>query len=135
MYEKPNKTTANIFIKRDSLIKLKVSQGRGKDNIRSCELYRVLANFEKSPQKWFVSLDCKKEWHKTFPARKSRFLKIMVAEYGYFHKEDQNKNDSKWELKLIYAVRYASDFLDIQSTLTDIFILINEVIICTRLSH
>ena len=43
----------------------------------------------------------------------------MVVEAGYFYKETQNKNDYKWDLKFIYVVRYASENLDIQSTLRD----------------
>ena len=63
---------------------MEVSQGRGKDETKSCELYRVLVIFEKYQKNGSLVWTVKKEWHKTFPARKFRVVVRMAVEAGYF---------------------------------------------------
>ena len=82
----------------------------------SCTAY--LKFLRSTNTKGSLSWTVKKNGIKT-SARKFRVLERMVVEVEYFCKEVQRKNDFKWESKLIYAVIYASENLDINSALRD----------------
>ena len=69
-----NKCTSEVFIEINRLVKMNCVQGRGTRRFVTIQTYCVLAMFD-NYNKWFVSKDDKKVWHKKHQKESSKYLR------------------------------------------------------------
>ena len=95
-----------VFVERNTQVKIEVKQGRGKKAKKAVKDFRVLALFTKSYNKWYLCEKGKQSWKKDMEKGKFRVLMRMVEfdhSMGKYY-DVKPSSSAQWETKCIYVV-------------------------------
>ena len=95
-----------VFVERNTQVKVEVQQGNGKKAKKSVKDFRVLALFTKTYNKWFLCETGKQSWKKDMDKGKFRVLMRMVEfdhSMGKYY-DVKPSSSVQWENKCIYVL-------------------------------
>ena len=122
VFDVDNKTLSdtNIYIQRDSLIKLPCTRGKPQASI---EKYRVLAIFTKYYNKWFVSIEDKFLWTNGDSNNNVKNSKVLVQflkhKVSVMYKVVNLEQEGDWIPTQVYRIKHFKDIMKVERNLLD----------------
>jgi hypothetical protein len=101
---------SGIYIRRDTLIKMKWKQGWSE----MIEYYRVLGIFSKGYTKWWIHLDDNKVLFVPGSKKYKIFGRIMLQEQSGEMKEVELEKNGAWGPKSVFTIRHMSDIENVE---------------------
>ena len=102
------------YIERNTLVRIKLVEGKGINAVTGEEDFRVLTVYTKNGKCWHVCNKVKQAWKRGMMKDKFRLLLRMVTfDYSSGHYQDTDVEASKWGKGSIYILIDGYDVIDI----------------------
>jgi hypothetical protein len=102
------------YIERNTLVRIKLVEGKGINAMTGEEDFRVLTVYTKNGKCWHVCNKVKQAWKRGMVKDKFRLLLRMVTiDYSSGHYQDTDVETSKWGKSSIYILIDGNDVIDI----------------------
>jgi hypothetical protein len=107
------------YIERNSLVRVKVTEGKGHDAISGEEEFRALPIYTKSGKSWHICSKGKQVWRRGMATGKVRILIRMITfDYSSGSYHDTEIATSKWSKESIYMLVDACDIINVTGNIT-----------------
>ena len=107
------------YIDRNSLVRVKVTEGKGHDAISGEEEFRVLTIYTKNGKSWHICSKGKQVWRRGMVTGKVRLLIRMITfDYSSGSYHDTEIATSKWSKESIYMLVDACDIINVTGNTT-----------------
>ena len=112
--------TGDRIVKRNVRVRIEVKEGRGSNEVKAVEDFRVLAVYTKTYNKWYLCEKGEQRWN---PAIKKGTFRVLVRMILFDHSNGKFKDvkpaeSMKWGKRSVFVLADASSIKDVLGELT-----------------
>ena len=112
--------TGDRIVKRNVRVRIEVKEGRGSNEVKAVEDFRVLAVYTKTYNKWYLCEKGEQRWN---PAIKKGTFRVLVRMILFDHSNGKFKDvkpaeSMKWGKRSVFVLADASSIKDVLGGLT-----------------